>query len=111
MSCRKVSLFVAFLILGTINSFGQNCDCPVAASCGACKGGLSSLTFRFGGAEASVVVIEDRNEIFNAIVPSGGIITINGSENNGKFSGPTLTINVNGSENAKLATGCGGNTF
>jgi len=111
MNCRKVSLFVAFLILWSINSFGQNCDCPAAASCGACRGGLSSLTFRFDGAEASVVVIEDRNEIFNATVVSGGTFTIDGSENNGKFSGPTLTIMVNGEENATLQTGCGGDTF
>lgn len=95
----------------SINSLGQNCDCPAAASCGSCQGGLSSLTFRFDGTEASIIVIEDRNEIFNATVQPGGTFTINGSENNGRFSGPSLTITVNGEENATLATSCGGGTF
>jgi gliding motility-associated-like protein len=100
----------ALLLLVTGLSFpaaAQVCDCPAASECGACQGGLTSLTLRLNTIFPFTITAYDQGGlIFSGVVGAGDTFTITGSQRNEKFVGPTVSLRVAGSPNASIGTGC-----
>jgi len=103
---RRIFFALMCCIL-SIPSFSQSCACPTVSTCAPCGGGLTKLTLKFNGALASTVVVSDQSgPIFNSVVAAGASFDLAGSPPNGKFSGPQLTITVNGVANATISSNC-----
>lgn len=112
MIIRVQCVLVVFCVLMSFYSFSQSCDCPPVASCGACVGGLKSLTLRYtGAAGATIRVTDGGGEIFNDFVASGLDFSFVGTNPNDKFTGTTISIFINGFLHTTIQTACSGGTF
>lgn len=70
-------------------------------------GGITSITLRYIGANTVAVNALDNNQIFfNKTLHSGELFTLNGTRPNGKFSGNSVEIRINGSLNIDLDVNC-----
>ncbi len=104
-------LVVLFVLMG-FYSFGQSCDCPPVASCGACVGGLKSLTLRYTGASGVTVRVEDGSTVvFNDILFEGQEFSFTGTNPNEKFTGTTISIFIGGFLHTTIQSACSGGTF
>lgn len=112
MRVRVHYVMVFLLVLAHAYAFGQSCDCPPVASCGACVGGLKSLSLRYTGASGSTIRVTDgATEVFNDILFSGQVFSFTGTNPNDKFTGSTISIYINGFLHTTIQTACSGGTF
>lgn len=64
-------------------------------TCAECKGGVTRLKLQYNGDTARrIVVVDDDDAIFDATVQPGGMIVLNGTENDGKFDKNELLVYV-----------------
>ncbi len=104
---RVISLCGVF-VFAFICAEGQGCDCPKINTCGACNGGLISLTLKFNGSAASSVTASDQmGNVFSAIVNPGASFTFTGSLANQKFVGPNIEVRIGITLNATISSVCG----
>jgi gliding motility-associated-like protein len=88
---------------------GQSCDCPALTACGACTGGLTSLTLQFNGTTSSTIVATDQlGTVFNGQVNPGATFSFTGSLINEKFVGTQIQLSINGVLNATIGSSCSG---
>lgn len=79
--------------------------CPPPDACGACEGGMVSITLQFMGSFKSEVKIEDNKiVIFTGLVDPDGLILIEPIRD--AFKGNTLDVYVDGTLNTTLNTKC-----
>ena len=89
--------FIGLLLFcAGLDVFSQACNCPPIATCGACSGDYTEVTFRYNGFLAINVAVSDDNGILysNFGVPNGTIFTAQGSLGNGKFKGQVQASGV-----------------
>ncbi len=104
---------IGLLVLVSVKAYSQVCSCPPITACGACSGGLTSLTLRYNGTGPKTIEAKDKekNEVlFSGILNSGGIFSIQGSQSNGNFKGNNIEIKINGVKDVKFKSNCGGGT-
>ncbi len=93
---RRHCLLVIVFALISWHASAQGCNCPPIATCGACTGGINSLTLRYDGLlglPSLVVVFEaGGDEIFRQVVGSGGTFTVTGSLPGGNFDGGYISL-------------------
>ena len=108
--CKPMlSCFLALLLsVLSANVFGQSCDCPPIAECGACQGGITELTIRNNGLTALITAYDAGGIRFLGWVNSGDTFTVTGSNPTGSFSSNELNILVVGFPVTSLTTSCGG---
>lgn len=112
MKVRVHCVLVLLFALAYGYSFGQNCDCPPVASCGACVGGLKSLSLRYtGGTGATIRVTDGGGEVFNDFVLAGQVFSFAGTIPNEKFVGTTISIFISGFLHTTIQSACSGGTF
>ena len=105
----KAFFCFGFLITASFSAVSQGCDCPGINACGACSGGLTSLTLQFNGANASVILVTDQlGTVFSQTVDPGATFSFTGSQVNEKFVGPTVEVFVDGISNTTISSGCNG---
>lgn len=118
MGLKELSQFLKAITLYGMFTFvsfcaeGQNCDCPKITSCGACSGGLTSLTLKFNGAIASSVTVADQQGIvFSGTVNPGASFNFTGSVVNQKFVGSNIEVRIDAALNVVINTTCGSPVF
>ncbi|HRJ31456.1 MAG TPA: HYR domain-containing protein [Cyclobacteriaceae bacterium] len=112
MKVRVHCVLVLLFALAYGYSFGQNCDCPPVASCGACVGGLKSLSLRYTGATGATIRVTDGGgEVFNDFVLAGQVFSFAGTIPNEKFVGTTISIFISGFLHTTIQSACSGGTF
>jgi gliding motility-associated-like protein len=107
---RKFLACLIVLLPAWYSADGQSCDCPAIAACGACVGGLTSLSLQFNGAVTSTIVVSDQTgAVFNGQVNPGETFSFTGSIINEKFVGPQISVSINGVPNAAtISSSCSG---
>ena len=77
-----------------------------AAECSVCKGGVTELTLKNNGPEATITVVQKNGDtVFDAVVPANGTFSFIGTGKEGKL-GTEITILVDGDEHVKIHTIC-----
>ncbi|MBX2962232.1 MAG: HYR domain-containing protein [Cyclobacteriaceae bacterium] len=112
MKVRVHCVLVFLFVLTRFYTFSQSCDCPPVASCGACVGGLKSLSLRYTGASGVTVrVLDGATQVFMDVLSEGQEFSFTGTNPNDKFTGTTLSIYINGFLHTTIQTACSGGTF
>lgn len=85
----------------------QECSCPPESTCKPCSGGYTSLTLRYNGKTAALVLIVDgTNTLANITVSPLQEFKITGSKKNEKFVDRNVPVLVNGLSNTILGSSC-----
>lgn len=103
------AVFTALLLIFFYSEgVAQSCDCPPITSCGACVGGLTSLTLRYNGTTlpAAVTASDRLGVIFAGIVNPGDTFTLTSSLPSERFVGDEINLTVNLLPDATILTAC-----
>ena len=75
--------------------------------CGKCKGGVTSLTLRYTGAEAAQIEVRDKKGevVFNQEVEPWGVFTFTGTDKDNKL-GREIEVIVNGESVTEITISC-----
>ncbi len=105
---RRIYLLMLPMVVIHFQAYGQSCNCPPVTQCGDCLGGLISLTLRYDGPIAALVVATNGSgDILHwQLVASNGTFTVEGDLPNGKFLGNQLNLSVNLLWNNTIVTNC-----
>src|SRR6478735_8396152 len=105
MRLTKLLKKLPFLVLVSVSYFcNAQSAVPCPTTCGACAGGMISVTLRFNGTTTSLVTVEDnKNVIFSQqVAPNENIVLEPHGKNN--FVGNTLEVKVKDVLNTTLNT-------
>lgn len=84
----------------------DNIDITAGDDCAVCKGGVTELTLKNNGPEATITVLQKKGEIvFDDVVPANGTFSFIGTGKDNKL-GSEITIFVNDVEHVKIHTSC-----
>ena len=104
--CRILAL-CGSLALSTFDASGQNCECPPAATCSPCAGGITKLTLRFNGIAGFVTATDAGGIVFAGFLNNGLTFSFTGSDPTEKFQGTNVYMTVIGAQDATIPTACG----
>lgn len=90
--------------------YAQTC-CPATSSCGACRGGITSLTLKYEGTTRANVIVKDASTIFTDQINPGDLVSISSTLIGRMFSADELNIVVGGRSNAKINITCAEGVF
>ncbi len=92
----KAHLVGLILLFIHLRAYSQSCNCPPIDDCGACQGGLVSLTLKYHGLlglGANIVANDDGpGVLFNGFVADEGTFTFTGSNPDGTFDGGEVRL-------------------
>lgn len=103
------ALFFMILNESTAQS-NEGCNCPVSSTCRSCAGGISSLTFRYTGADLARVRVSDSGIIFDKHIAPDEVFTVRGTAN-GRFRDNFIRLFIDEHEDSPVPINCGRFTF
>lgn len=122
---KSVDCFLASVSKGTILSllfllisfYGYSqCSCPPVATCGACVGGMTKITFMYDDPSiiplpATITVTDGGGTIFSGVIGDGGTFEVTADIVGGLFIGNQITISRVLGPSINITTSCGSPIF